>query len=170
MSRVDAREGLRGGRAHRAGGGAAAEGVQRNAQAQEGGSQGEAGWSGGKGHEQSAAQTFSPFAPSALTAPARVCCITPVHTATELIVLHPPSPAIAPASVRSQLIARSLPSVETEGMRELFLDMDADGSGTISAAELREALARKSGGRRSLGLSDDELDSLMKAGAKASGM
>lgn len=59
-------------------------------------------------------------------------------------------------------MVRSLPVMETEGIHNLFREMDADGSGTISAAELRAALARKSTSSGSLGLSDDEIDRMMK--------
>ncbi len=42
-----------------------------------------------------------------------------------------------------QVIARSLPNMELEGMREMFKEMDQDNSSTITVAELREGLKRK---------------------------
>jgi calcium-dependent protein kinase len=37
-----------------------------------------------------------------------------------------------------QVVATHLPPEEIEGIRQMFMDLDADGSGTISFEELRE--------------------------------
>lgn len=37
-----------------------------------------------------------------------------------------------------QVVATHLPPEEIEGIRQMFIDMDKDGSGTISFEELRE--------------------------------
>jgi hypothetical protein len=37
-----------------------------------------------------------------------------------------------------QVVATHLPPEEIEGIRQMFMDMDRDGSGTISYAELKE--------------------------------
>jgi calcium-dependent protein kinase len=37
-----------------------------------------------------------------------------------------------------QVVATHLPPEEIEGIRQMFMDMDTDGSGTISFEELRE--------------------------------
>jgi calcium-dependent protein kinase len=36
------------------------------------------------------------------------------------------------------VVATHLPPEEIEGIRQMFMDLDADGSGTISFEELRE--------------------------------
>jgi hypothetical protein len=41
----------------------------------------------------------------------------------------------------------NLPAAEIEGLKEMFQAMDKDGSGTITAEEMREALKQKVGGR-----------------------
>ncbi|KAG2428086.1 hypothetical protein HYH02_014477 [Chlamydomonas schloesseri] len=61
-----------------------------------------------------------------------------------------------------KVIARSLPHMELAGMREMFQEMDEDGSGTITVDELREGLRRK-GAEIALGevqriLNDIDLD------------
>lgn len=40
--------------------------------------------------------------------------------------------------VLHQVVAAHLPPEEIEGIRQMFMDLDADGSGTISFEELRE--------------------------------
>ncbi|PNW87243.1 hypothetical protein CHLRE_02g114750v5 [Chlamydomonas reinhardtii] len=42
-----------------------------------------------------------------------------------------------------KIIANSLPENEVSGLRSLFMDIDADGSGSITVDELREALMKK---------------------------
>eukprot|EP00775_Hariotina_reticulata_P001153 gene1153-1493_t len=42
-----------------------------------------------------------------------------------------------------RVVATHLPPEEIEGIRQMFMDMDTDGSGTISFEELREGLRRK---------------------------
>lgn len=42
-----------------------------------------------------------------------------------------------------RVVATHLPPEEIEGIRQMFMDLDADGSGTISFEELREGLRRK---------------------------
>lgn len=54
------------------------------------------------------------------------------------------------------MIATTLPPEEIEGIRQMFIDMDADGSGTISFEELREGL-RKKGAH----VADSELQRIM---------
>lgn len=44
-------------------------------------------------------------------------------------------------SVDLQVVATHLPPEEIEGIRQMFIDMDKDGSGTISFEELREGEA-----------------------------
>lgn len=61
-----------------------------------------------------------------------------------------------------KVIARNLPNMELEGMREMFKEMDQDNSSTITVAELREGLKRK-GAEIALGevqriLNDIDLD------------
>lgn len=43
----------------------------------------------------------------------------------------------------ARVIAASLPPQQVEGLRQMFKEMDADGSGTITVDELREGLRRK---------------------------
>ncbi|CAD7703849.1 unnamed protein product [Ostreobium quekettii] len=45
--------------------------------------------------------------------------------------------------VALKLIASQMPEEETEGLRKMFKAMDTDGSGTLSVAELQEALTKK---------------------------
>jgi calcium-dependent protein kinase len=40
-----------------------------------------------------------------------------------------------------QVVATHLPPEEIEGIRQMFMDMDRDGSGTISYTELKEGEA-----------------------------
>ena len=42
-----------------------------------------------------------------------------------------------------QIIAVNLPADEISGMREIFLDIDKDGSGSITAEEFAQALRKK---------------------------
>lgn len=42
-----------------------------------------------------------------------------------------------------QVIARSLPNTELQGIREMFKAIDSDGSGTITVEELKEGLKKK---------------------------
>jgi len=44
-----------------------------------------------------------------------------------------------------RLVASNLPADEIRGLREMFEAIDADGSGTVTAEELRQALERKGG-------------------------
>ena len=52
----------------------------------------------------------------------------------------PPSP---PTHARPQLIASAMPAEEIAGLRAIFEAIDADGSGTITASELHEALGKQ---------------------------
>ena len=49
----------------------------------------------------------------------------------------------SPSSPSSQVIAVNLPADEISGMREIFLEIDKDHSGSISAEEFAQALRKK---------------------------
>jgi calcium-dependent protein kinase len=46
--------------------------------------------------------------------------------------------AVTTSHAAVQVVATHLPPEEIEGIRQMFMDMDRDGSGTISYAELKE--------------------------------
>lgn len=54
-----------------------------------------------------------------------------------------------------QVVATHLPPEEIEGIRQMFMDLDADGSGTISFEELREGEQRGRGGCACMGAPAD---------------
>lgn len=65
-----------------------------------------------------------------------------------------------------QLIAKSLPLDEINGMRELFLEIDKDKSGTISVEEFSEALKKKG----MQGLTDADVSRMIAVGGSAPGL
>ncbi len=67
-----------------------------------------------------------------------------------------------PPLLRRQLIAKSLPLDEIHGLRQMFLELDADRSGTVSLAELRRVLEAK--GVAGAELTDELLGHLVKVG------
>lgn len=60
----------------------------------------------------------------------------------------------------AQLIAKSLPLDEINGMREIFLEIDKDKSGTISVDEFSDALKRKG----VMGLTESDVTRMIAVG------
>ncbi len=61
-----------------------------------------------------------------------------------------------------QLIAKSLPLDEINGMREIFLEIDKDKSGTITVDEFSDALKRKG----VMGLTEGDVTKMIAVGAR----
>ncbi len=56
---------------------------------------------------------------------------------------HPAHQPLFPPGWPLQVIARSLPNQELQGIKEMFKAIDEDGSGCITVDELREGLRKK---------------------------
>lgn len=92
---------------------------------------------------------------------------------SHVLGVTPPRPSLHPAAANhfKQLamlvIARHMESEEVEGLRELFYRLDEDGTGTINAAQLKEALAHMGKKVRVAACSDNAFISSLFLGGQA---
>jgi hypothetical protein len=67
------------------------------------------------------------------------------RASSHLVSHHVFAVGVCPAA---QVVATHLPPEEIEGIRQMFMDLDADGSGTISFEELREGAGQAAACRK----------------------
>jgi hypothetical protein len=78
-------------------------------------------------------------------------CPKPCQAALPVAESHTPTTTLRSLAGPHQVIAAHLPPDEVEGVRQMFQDMDTDGSGTISFEELRNGEGGGAWGRGAQG-------------------